>query len=215
MSIGYTNKLIKGEVKIMAKPIKMNTETGFAIYPKVNTVVDTYDGKETGYTVQMKFNKEYQDKLIGELNKIFNDAQGSKDFEGKKWSAEPSLGFAERENKETKEMETIFKFHTKHTYKDKDSGEELKKIVPIFDAKGNRMPDDTALGHGSLLKISFSPTPFHLSAKNNGVTLYLNAIQVIDLVEYQAGFGSFGFASEDGYVSEAPKESDSYFPEEY
>jgi hypothetical protein len=77
------------------------------------------------------------------------------------------------------------------------------------------MSEDTALGHGSILKIAFSPTPFHLSAKNNGVTLYLNAIHVIELKEYEAGFGSFGFDKEEGYVSEAPKESDSYFPVEY
>lgn len=195
------------------QPKRLATQVGTAIYPKVNNVVDVYDGKEVGYTVQMVFDDKYTEELKAMLQAELDAAKASDDWKGKKYQADPSLGFKPEMDKEGNETgRTLFKFHTKHEYKDKE-GNIVRKIVPIFDAKNK--PIDVNLGHGSKVKINFTPGAFHLHAKNYGVTLYLNAIQVIELVEFGDGRdgSAFGFGEEDGYSVPADENFGSDEPE--
>lgn len=83
----------------------------------------------------------------------------------------------------------IFKFKTKNK-------------PALFDASGKPMKDVNVFG-GSKIKISATAAPYS-AAGNKGVTLYLNAVQVIELVTGDTGSStSFGFNAEDGYTHEA------------
>lgn len=105
------------------------------------------------------------------------------------------MGYREDQN-----GDIIFKFKTKATITTK-AGDTIKKTVPVFDAKGN--PVDVPIGNGSIVRVAFQVIPYWKSSTNAGLTLYLDAVQVIKLIEYNCGgsFDSFGFTEEDGFVA--------------
>ena len=76
-------------------------------------------------------------------------------------------------------------------------------MVPLFDARGKRIED--IVFSGSKIKVSFSVRPYLVeSSKSIGVSLDLNAVQVIELAEGGAAeAGDYGFAEEDGYEAES------------
>jgi len=79
-----------------------------------------------------------------------------------------------------------------------------KKPV-LYDAKGQVIKEDLNIGNGSALKISGTMSTYNAGG-NTGVTMYINAVQVIDLVE----FGGAAFEPvEDGYVHSTPEQSQS------
>ena len=167
---------------------------GEALYPHLKTP-ETYEGQEVGYTIQVKFSKEDTDKLIELLEQELEAAKTSSDYKGKRWPNAPRMGYREDQN-----GDIIFKFKTKATITTK-AGDTIKKTVPVFDAKGN--PVDVNLGNGSIVRVAFQVIPYWKSSTNAGLTLYLDAVQVIKLVEYNGGgsFDSFGFTAEDGFVA--------------
>jgi len=74
------------------------------------------------------------------------------------------------------------------------SGEKFKP--PVFDAKNRRLPDSVVVGGGSKVRIGVTVNPF--DGFGGGVNLYLNAVQVLDLKQSEAGKSTFeeaeGFA---------------------
>ena len=89
---------------------------------------------------------------------------------------------------------TLFKFKQKPVFKSKDGTERAVKII-VIDAK--MKPCKVDIGWGSTVKVAYSPVPYTVNGKS-GVTLYFNAVQVIELVEYDSMQGS-GFIEEEGY----------------
>ena len=174
---------------------RITSPRGEALYPHLKTP-EVYDGQTVGYTIQAKFSKEATDKLIEQIENELEAAKKSDIFIGKRWYKEPHLGFREDKN-----GDIVFKFKTKHEITTK-AGDVIKRTVPVFDAKGK--PIDVSLGNGSVVRIAFQVVPYHKSSTNNGVTLYLDAIQVIELVEYNGSSqdaSGFGFEEEEGYVA--------------
>lgn len=92
------------------------------------------------------------------------------------------------------------------SYTDKKTGNVIERSLPVFDAAGKPVKG-LNIGRGSTLKISVVPAPFvNPSNKKAGVSLWLKAVQVINLVEYGGGSAdSFGFGEEEGYVMDEDK----------
>lgn len=67
----------------------------------------------------------------------------------------------------------------------------------LFDAKGRPVTKDVSVGNGSVIKVSGAFGPYDKGA-NCGCTLYLNQVQIIDLVEWT---GSSAFGEEEGGFS--------------
>lgn len=62
----------------------------------------------------------------------------------------------------------------------------------VFDRVGQLLPDGTLVGNGSRVRVNYTPQSYE--AFGGGVTLYLNAVQVVELVEYKAQRASaYGF----------------------
>ena len=93
----------------------------------------------------------------------------------------------------------IFKFKQKASIKGR-GGESRNIKIMVVDS--HMKPCNVDIGWGSTVKVSYSPIPYTVNGKS-GVTLYFNAVQVIDLVEYETS----GFAKEEGFVSEEPSEN--------
>lgn len=158
---------------------------------------EVYDGAEIGYSIQLALSAEDTEKMKKVLKAEILKAQKSEAFKGKKWTKNPNMGVKELEV----EGETIevFKFKTKHQYTTK-TGEVFNKTIPVFDAQGTPIKDVLSIGNGTIARVRFSISPYHKSSTNCGVTLYLEAVQVIDLVEYNPSKSAedYGFEAEEG-----------------
>lgn len=76
----------------------------------------------------------------------------------------------------------------------------------LTDAKKNAIPKGVEIGAGSKIKVAGTMATYE-KGPNKGVTIYLDAVQVIDLVEGSEDPTS-RFAEEDGYVAEASEAAD-------
>lgn len=103
------------------------------------------------------------------------------------------------EGNETGDLE--FAFKTKATITDRKTGAVRPKVLPIFDAKRNPMTEN--VWGGSAIKVAFEYMPYYNAAtKTGGVSLRINAVQVLKLVSSSGGSASnFGFGEEDGFVA--------------
>lgn len=62
----------------------------------------------------------------------------------------------------------------------------------IFDKYGKAVADGVLIGNGSKVRVNYSPNEY--TAFGGGVNLYLNAVQVLELVEYKSQSAeAFGF----------------------
>jgi hypothetical protein len=88
-------------------------------------------------------------------------------------------------------------------------GEVIDKTIPLFDAKGKKI--EANVGGGSVLKLNIELAHYYVAAqKSAGVSLRLQAAQIIELVEFGSGgtASSYGFGAEEGYEGdEAPKKT--------
>ena len=73
----------------------------------------------------------------------------------------------------------------------------------IFDKYGKKMEEDVKIGNGSKVQAAYMENVY--TAFGGGINLYLNAVQVLELVEYQSQSAkTYGFAVED--APEIPEE---------
>lgn len=73
------------------------------------------------------------------------------------------------------------------------TGEKFKP--PVFDKFGVVIPETVLVGNDSKVRVSYTPVEY--TAFGGGIALYLNAVQVIELVEYKAQVASaYGFEVE-------------------
>ena len=123
---------------------------------------------------------------------------------------EPFTAELDDEGEETGKV--LVKFKMKAQYKAKDGTTKTNK-PRFFDARGNPVANPATIGNGSILRISYGIAGYS-TPQGTGISLYLNAVQIVELVEYTGTGGSaqsYGFeAEEDGYQSPA---ADAGFPE--
>lgn len=161
---------------------------------------EEYQGKPSGrFSVCGKLPLEATNAFLAELEAVYESfkKQGYfKEFSPKRGSS-PSFG-----DREDKNGEISFKFTTNSKWPSGDP-----KTVPVFDAKGK--PYTGPIGNGSVAQICFSITPKTISTTNYGCSLRLEAIQIIELKQYNPGtadMGAYGFEATEGFESvEAPE----------
>ena len=90
--------------------------------------------------------------------------------------------------------DVLFKFKQKPFFKSKN-GEKRKATIRLIDAKLN--PCNVSIGRGSDVTVSFRPA-FRTVQGGAGVTLYMDAVQVINLIPYNP-ISDMGFEEEEGY----------------
>ena len=134
--------------------------------------------------------------LVEQIQEVFTDEYGMKKLKAASFPIKPEI------EKETEEEtgNTIFTFKS-------------QKPPRLYNAKGQPIlsPGNLRIGGGSDVKVNFTAKAYSKGAKE-GVALYLNAVQVINLVEVKSAgmfsaedgnFDSTGFAAEE--EDEAPK----------
>jgi hypothetical protein len=83
----------------------------------------------------------------------------------------------------------------------KDKNGEKKSPPMVVDAKKNILTRPPLIGKGSKVRVAFFPA-FYANPKDKrfGVTFYLNAVQIVELVTHTGGGGADAFAEEEGFV---------------
>lgn len=170
---------------------------GRAFYPHLRTP-ETFEGNDLGFTIKLIPSVEDAQKFEEFLRRELAKAATLPEFAGKKLNdASSLLGMGE-----TPDGDTYFKFKTKSTYTTK-AGDILNRVIPIYDSQGKPLPKNTDVGHGSIVKVAYTIHPYYKTKTIKGLTLYLNAVQVLELVEKgERDAGSYGFGAEEGgYVA--------------
>ena len=148
---------------------------GSAGYPKL-LKPDTKFKAEGEYSTSLTMDKKTAKPLMDQIEEAYTEEFGAK--------ALPKANFP---YKEDEEGNITFKFKSKQKPK-------------LFDSKGSpiKVVDDLNIGSGSTMKVSGAISCRAVSGKNYA-TLYMNAVQIIDLVEYSGS--PFG-AEEGGFTAE-------------
>ena len=176
----------------------ITTPIGEALFCHTKTT-ETFDGKDTGkYSLLLKLGEAEGQKLLDAIHAEWEAAKSS-EFADKKCAGDMSDGLR------TYKGTPLFKFNCNARYTTK-SGEEIHVTLPIFDAGGKEISAQIdEIGNGSKIKVAAKLVPYHMSAKNYGISLRLTAIQIIDYVPYGKGnAASFGFDTDgEGFRAEA------------
>jgi hypothetical protein len=95
----------------------------------------------------------------------------------------------------------IFKF-VKNAVITTKKGDKIEVKPKIYDAKGIEVTTLLNIGNGSTIKVSGQGSPWYVPATGKvGVKLYLDAVQVINVVEFGGGNAeSYGFGEEEGFT---------------
>jgi hypothetical protein len=158
---------------------KITSPKGVAMYPWL-TRPDTKWSPEGVYKISVSVpsdSKEVQE-FCDKVREKFTDEFGTKKI------AKAIFPF-----KEDEEGNTIITFKS-------------KKAPRLFNSKGQpvKNTEDLKIGGGSIVKVNASINPYDKGI-NTGVALYLNAVQIIELVEFGSkslfGDEGEGFAGED------------------
>jgi hypothetical protein len=171
------------------------TEKGSALFSKINNCIDQYEGKDLGYVINVYFSDSVTKALIADVTSRLEAAQASEEFTNektgkpKKWLDNPFVPYATDDD-----GKVFFKFKTSHLKRDSE-GNETRKYVPVFDSKNKPIANDVTIGNGSIVKIAYSPSVYHMNANVNGLKFFINAVQVVELVEFGGGSdgNSYGF----------------------
>jgi hypothetical protein len=190
------------------KKAKLPTFTsprGVARYPHLNAP-DTKFNKAGVYRVDLLLKGADAETLIEKFNTAYGEAVAKAAAENKgkkiKKADVPYSAVTDDEGNETGETKFSFKMTASGVRKD---GTPWQRRPTIFDAKGQPVKD-AKIGGGSEIKVAYSLMPFYTAAVGAGISLRLEAVQVLKLVEWGGRDAKgYGFSSEEeGYdASEA------------
>ena len=89
---------------------------------------------------------------------------------------EPNTGITEKDGKTFIKAKMVHEFESK-----REPGTIIKTQVPIYNKYG--VKEELNVGAGSEVVVAFTAKPYWMSKSNNGLSLRLEAVQVLKLVE--------------------------------
>lgn len=206
------------------------TPKGTAIYPKLDKPDTKFDADGV-YETRLKFDPAATDGMIGRASATWAEIVEKAEAVRDEFLATTKKALAAGDGKQKLKAKSItvlefgadpdvdddgnetglvvIKAKMKASGVSKKDGKPWSRKPTLFDSKGKPMPEGSKpVWGGSVLKVAAEVTPYY-NAKDNvvGITLRLNAVQVIDLVSGQGRDASaYGFGEEDGYeAEEAPQ----------
>jgi hypothetical protein len=164
---------------------KITTPKGTAVYPSL-TKPDTRYNPEGVYKTGLSLSGKDADTLVEQIKDVFKEEFGSK----------KDIKTAQLPFKVNEDGTTTFNFKTKNAPK-------------LFDSKGNpiRNASELNIGGGSTIRVQGAAQAYNKGGKV-GVTVYLNAVQIVNLVEYTGNpfgveEGGFEAAAEEKFADES------------
>lgn len=192
------------------KLAKLNTPIGEARWCWLYEP-DTRFKDDGEYHVDLVLNAENPKvkEIVAKIKTTYEEYKATLD-DPKKAKKEPKhLGFEpETDDNGDETGNLIFKFKAKAIRVNK-KGERVEKTPPaVFDSKLKQIKEPIPIYNGTTMIVNFSPSGY-FNGTNNGVTLYLNAVQIINLVSGGNGDAKdYGFGEEEGYSSTPSMDAD-------
>lgn len=183
------------------------TPVGTAIWPKLN-VPDTKWKPEGEYSVKLRLTGEDADKLRTMIDQAIEENFKKVQAENKKKTIKKAASTPYQEVRDddgnpTGEFDFAFKLKAK--VKNAKTGAEVTLKPVLVDAK--KTPTNAEVWSGSRIRVSGSLNPYHTASIGAGVSLRLQAVQIIEL-KTGMGRGADAFTSMEGYVAEVGEGND-------
>jgi len=172
---------------------------GEALWAKVFEPTSFEEGSPRAWSIRLLLDPSDPTTIAftERLEAIFEDFHGPKAK-----VARYGWPFAEQETKDEKgrALKTgLIEFRFKRNER-WPSGEPQTPPI-VVDSKKNLWPNDKLIGNGSKVKVAFVCAPWDIAGK--GMSLILEQLQVIDLVEYESSVDPFS-EEDGGYVLDTP-----------
>lgn len=193
---------------------RLTSPAGIAQYPRLNSP-DTRFKKEGQFKVTLRLVAAEAEDFISQIEGLEKAAalEAKKNPKNKHLQLSSVIRPATDKNGDEIDGEVDITFKTTASGVNQ-KGEAWERKVRMFDAKLS--PIKVKVGTGSKLKVAFTYAPYtNPSSKSVGLSLYLEAVQILDLVEFkgQADAQDFGFGEEEGYEG-GSEDSDGPFKDE-
>ena len=171
------------------------TPIGEAKWAKVHKAAPGFKGKGARFSIDVVFSKDDKEwaPLAASLMKQVRDMPIQKDKDGdvvkKKYPVKQEL---DQDEKPTGRF--LVSFHTGEQYP-----------PDVLDKYDRPIPPEVLIGNGSKVRVAYVIKPY--DGLGGGLTLYLNAVQVVELVEYRSRNSKFY-----GFPTETPPAGDAAEP---
>lgn len=194
----------------------LTTPKGKALYPKINEADTKFDanGKfSCDIIVDADAGAEFKALCEELLEEYYSKVCADAKKQGKK---KPKLGVSSPVEVHDEDDGTyIIKCRRPAKVVSKKTGKTYEFSIKQFDAKG--APCKVDVGSGSVVKCAVEPNFYDSPALGVGMSLRLQAVQVLELVEFRGSekAESFGFAEEDGsFTSDSEDLRDAFTEDE-
>lgn len=180
---------------------------GKAMWAKINSRIDEYEGKKK-YSIDVIFDKDGEQKMLKVVNDALDEAKNSPEYSDKVWRNDTDrFSYHPETDKDGNETGSlVFHFQTKAFMTDRETGEEVQKIIPVFSNEEKRkLNKDESIGNGSMVRVKFTPSAYWMNKSSNGINLYLSKIVVDKWVKFGGGdddFSEFGIGTDDAFLSD-------------
>lgn len=211
----------------------LTTPVGEAVYPHLHKPDTRFN--QNHYKTDVRFTGEaaakvrdlldevaeeaYQAELRNYAQKFLDSLSGKPSAKAKKKAKKEALdtvvkhtGYKFEKDEDGEETDNIIVgFKMKAGGKNKKTGEEWSRTLPIYDATGQAVPAGLKVGGGSRIRVNFDfGDAFAMTQQQGAVVLagyprYMNAVQVIELETWaERDAKSFGFdeAEEGGFSAD-------------
>ncbi len=176
----------------------LTTAVGVAVWPHLNSPDYEYD--EGGvYQVKLRLSGEDAEKFEAFCAAQQKEAAAEAKAEGK-FKGRGKVPLADLPFKEDEDGNKLFNFKMKATGTTR-GGEKFTRSPKLFDASGQPC-NDARVGGGSVIRVSFEPYRYYSKLVGGaGVSLRLEAVQIITLEEWTSGRDAegYGFEATDGF----------------
>lgn len=190
------------------KLVKLTTPVGIAVWPKLNKP-DTKFAKvgekgRYGLTLRLRHGDAAHDPFIASIKAQYDEAVATltaanppKPGKQPKIAEPPYAEVFDEAGVPTGEID--FRFGMQAWVKPKDK-EGWDQEPALFNAMGQdlgKCAKAPRIGSGSTVVVNFSPNPFYTDGFGAGLSLRLNAVQILELVEFGKGSAKqFGFEAQ-------------------
>lgn len=180
---------------------QIRTAKGIAVYPSIHkeaTFKDPDSGKTTPtgkFECKIILDDKDAKKMVAQLEKVWQEAVNNPAQYGLRASIMSKVGEGEDPNLgfyENKDGDIVFKTSCKTKWTNRE-GKECPITVTVFDAKAK--PTNVEVTGGSTIKLQITLVPYAMTKSNYGISLRLEAVQLLELKEWTSN----PFDAEDGY----------------
>lgn len=192
-------------MSLFEKKVRMTSPKGVAVWPSLHAP-DTRFKEEGEWKVNLRIAPGQEaDDLEERLQELYDGAKEAMQAEnpGKKLKMSEHRPFAREDD-----GSLVIKVKSKASGVSRKTGKNWTFRPAQFDGQNNPVPKGTKVGSGSIMRVNFEVAPYWTKMIGVGITLRLNAVQILKLVQFGADPEAMGFETEEDAFDSTASEFD-------